>query len=295
MSPLLKDRLEIVELSSYTEFEKLEIAKGHLVNKQLKLHGLSKCDFTITDGAILKIIQEYTKEAGVRQLERNIGTLIRRAIKSILLKEHTAVEIDETNLETWLGKPKFLYSKLEQDDQVGVVTGLAYTQFGGDTLPVEVTFYKGNGKLVLTGKLGDVMKESAMAALSYVRSNASKFSIDENLFKENDIHVHVPEGAIPKDGPSAGVTMATAIVSAMANRKVKHTVGMTGEITLRGRVLPIGGLREKAIAAHRSGLKTIVIPKENARDIDEIPEAVQKELDIITATTIDDVLNVALV
>lgn len=291
----LKDRLEIVELSSYTEFEKLEIAKGHLVNKQLKLHGLSKCDFTITDGAILKIIQEYTKEAGVRQLERNIGTLIRRAIKSILLKEHTAVEIDETNLETWLGKPKFLYSKLEQDDQVGVVTGLAYTQFGGDTLPVEVTFYKGNGKLVLTGKLGDVMKESAMAALSYVRSNASKFSIDENLFKENDIHVHVPEGAIPKDGPSAGVTMATAIVSAMANRKVKHTVGMTGEITLRGRVLPIGGLREKAIAAHRSGLKTIVIPKENARDIDEIPETVQKELEIITATTIDDVLNVALV
>lgn len=291
----LRDRLEIVELSSYTEFEKLEIAKGHLVNKQLKLHGLSKCDFSIDDAAIIKIIQEYTKEAGVRQLERNIGTLIRRAIKSILLKETTTVEITVDNLEEWLGKPKFLYSKLDEDDQVGVVTGLAYTQFGGDTLPVEVTYYKGNGKLVLTGKLGDVMKESAMASLSYVRSNANKFGIDEDIFKENDIHIHVPEGAIPKDGPSAGVTMATAIVSALSNRKVKHTVGMTGEITLRGRVLPIGGLREKSIAAHRSGLKTIVIPKDNIRDIEEIPQAVRDELEIIPATTVEDVLNIALV
>ena len=293
--PALKDRLEIVELSSYTEFEKLEIAKEHLVDKQLKIHGLSKCDFTITDEAILKIIQEYTKEAGVRQLERNIGTLIRRGIKSILLKENSKVEIDENNLEKWLGKPIYTYSKLDDDDQVGVVTGLAYTQYGGDTLPVEVTYYKGNGKLVLTGKLGDVMKESAMAALSYVRSNALKFNIDEKIFNENDIHIHVPEGAIPKDGPSAGVTMATAIVSALSNRKVHHTVGMTGEITLRGRVLPIGGLREKAIAAHRSGLKTIVIPKDNLRDVEEIPEAVQKELQILTANTIDDVINVALI
>ena len=291
----LRDRMEIVELSSYTEYEKYEIAKRHLINKQLELHGLNKCDFTLTDEALWAIIRKYTKEAGVRELERNIGTLVRKAIKTILMDNISNVEINEDNLEEWLGKPKFAYNKVDDMDQVGVVTGLAYTQFGGDTLPVEVTYYKGQGKLVLTGKLGDVMKESAQAALSYVRANANKFEIDSKLFKENDIHVHVPEGAVPKDGPSAGVTMATAIISALSHRLARHTVGMTGEITLRGRVLPIGGLREKSIAAHRSGLKTILIPKENVRDIDDIPEGVKKELEIIPVSTIDEVVKHALV
>ncbi len=207
----------------------------------------------------------------------------------------THAVIDENNLEEWLGKPKFVYNKIDDVDQIGVVTGLAYTQYGGDTLPVEVTYYKGQGKLVLTGKLGDVMKESAQAALSYVRANAVKFGIDPDMFKENDIHVHVPEGAVPKDGPSAGVTMATAIISALSQRYAKHNVGMTGEITLRGRVLPIGGLREKSIFAHRSGLKTILIPKENVRDIDEIPEGVKDELEIIPVSSIDEVVKNALV
>ena len=291
----LRDRMEVVELSSYTEYEKFEIAKRHLIDKQLELHGLNKCDFILTDEALWMIIRKYTKEAGVRELERNIGTLIRKAIKTILMDNISEVKIDENNLEEWLGKAKFAYNKVDGKDQIGVVTGLAYTQYGGDTLPVEVTYYKGQGKLVLTGKLGDVMKESAQAALSYVKANAVKFKIDENLFKENDIHVHVPEGAVPKDGPSAGVTMATAIISALSHRLAKHTVGMTGEITLRGRVLPIGGLREKSIAAHRSGLKTILIPKENVRDIDEIPEGVKKELEIIPVSIIDEVIENALI
>ena len=291
----LRDRMEVVELSSYTEYEKFEIAKRHLIDKQLELHGLNKCDFILTDEALWMIIRKYTKEAGVRELERNIGTLVRKAIKTILMDNISEVKIDENNLEEWLGKAKFAYNKVDGKDQIGVVTGLAYTQYGGDTLPVEVTYYKGQGKLVLTGKLGDVMKESAQAALSYVKANAVKFKIDENLFKENDIHVHVPEGAVPKDGPSAGVTMATAIVSALSHRLAKHTVGMTGEITLRGRVLPIGGLREKSIAAHRSGLKTILIPKENVRDIDEIPEGVKNELEIIPVSIIDEVIENALI
>ena len=291
----LRDRMEVVELSSYTEYEKFEIAKRHLIDKQLELHGLNKCDFTLTDEALWMIIRKYTKEAGVRELERNIGTLVRKAIKTILMENISEVKIDENNLEEWLGKAKFAYNKVDGKDQVGVVTGLAYTQYGGDTLPVEVTYYKGQGKLVLTGKLGDVMKESAQAALSYVKANALKFNIEENLFKENDIHVHVPEGAVPKDGPSAGVTMATAIVSALGGRLAKHSVGMTGEITLRGRVLPIGGLREKSIAAHRSGLKTILIPTENVRDVDEIPEGVKKELEIIPVSTIDEVIENALI
>ena len=279
----LRDRMEVVELSSYTEYEKFEIAKRHLIDKQLELHGLNKCDFTLTDEALWMIIRKYTKEAGVRELERNIGTLVRKAIKTILMDNISEVKIDESNLEEWLGKAKFAYNKVDGKDQVGVVTGLAYTQYGGDTLPVEVTYYKGQGKLVLTGKLGDVMKESAQAALSYVKANANKFNIDENLFKENDIHVHVPEGAVPKDGPSAGVTMATAIVSALSHRLAKHTVGMTGEITLRGRVLPIGGL------------KTILIPKENVRDIDDIPEGVKKDLEIIPVSIIDEVIENALI
>lgn len=292
--PALRDRLEIVELSSYTEFEKFEIAKRHLLNKQLELHGLARADFSISDAAIHRIIREYTKEAGVRELERHLGTLIRRAIKTILMEKKDKITIDENNISTWLGKPKFTYNKVDGSDQIGVVTGLAYTQYGGDTLPIEVTYYKGEGRLVLTGKLGDVMKESAQAALSYVKSNCDKLSIPCEVFKTNDIHIHVPEGAVPKDGPSAGIAIATAITSAFAHRYVNHLIGMTGEITLRGRVLPIGGLREKAIAAHRSGLIKIIIPKENLKDVDDIPQSVLDELEIISADNIDEVITHAL-
>jgi len=293
--PALRDRLEIVEVSSYTEYEKFEIAKRHLVNKQLELHGLAKEKFQITDEALWRIIREYTKEAGVRELERHIGTLIRRAIKNILMKIDDVVVIDNNNLIGWLGKPRFTYNKIDEEDQIGVVTGLAYTQYGGDTLPIEVTYYKGDGRVVLTGKLGDVMKESAQAALSYVKANSDKFHIAPELFEKNDIHIHVPEGAVPKDGPSAGVAIATAITSAFSHRFVNRLVGMTGEITLRGRVLPIGGIREKAIAAHRSGLAKIIIPKENLKDLDDVPVSVLEELEIISAETVDDVINNALV
>ena len=291
----LRDRMEIVELSSYTEYEKFEIAKRHLIPKQMTLHGLKEEQLEITDQAIYSVIQNYTRETGVRELERFIGSIIRKTIKKILTEKVSNVVVSAENIEDLLGKSRFTNNKVEDNDQVGVVTGLAYTQYGGDTLAVEVCYYSGDGRLVITGKLGDVMKESAHAALSYVRSNAEKFGIDPKIFKANDIHIHVPEGAIPKDGPSAGVTMVTALVSALSNRKVRHDVGMTGEITLRGRVLPIGGLREKSIAASRSGLKTIVIPSENLRDLDEIPTSVKSNLEIISVKTIDEVLEIALV
>ncbi|MFK5883733.1 MAG: endopeptidase La [Candidatus Izemoplasma sp.] len=292
--PALRDRMEIIELSSYTEIEKLNIAKKHLVSKQISTHGLDPKKFSITDDAMMKLIREYTREAGVRQLDRLIGSLIRKAIKQILGDKLPKVKVTEDNVEEFLGKPRFKNTMAEEVDQVGVVTGLAYTQFGGDTLQVEVNYYRGSGKLLLTGKLGDVMKESAQAALSYVRANYKKLGVDPDIFEANDIHIHVPEGGVPKDGPSAGVTITTAIVSALTNKKVDHLLGMTGEITLRGRVLPIGGLKEKTIAAHRSGLKTIMIPKENTKDLDDIPEDVLKNLTIIPVATIDEVLNIAL-
>jgi ATP-dependent Lon protease len=290
----LRDRMEIIELSSYTEIEKFNIAREHLIEKQLKAHGLDTKKFEITDEAIYELIRSYTREAGVRQLDRLFGSLTRKAIKIILGDKKDKVLVDAKDLVAFLGKPIFSNTKAEKDDQVGVVTGLAYTQFGGDTLAIEVTYYKGTGKLVLTGKLGDVMKESAMAALSYVKSNADKLDIDMELFKENDIHIHVPEGAVPKDGPSAGVTITTAIISALTNKKVDHFIGMTGEITLRGRVLPIGGLKEKSIAAHRSGLKTIMIPFDNKKDLEDIPDDVKENLEIIPVETIDEIINRAL-
>ena len=293
--PALRDRLEIVELSSYTEFEKFEIAKIHLIDKQLQLHGLSKCDFKLTDEALWMLIREYTREAGVRELERFIGTLIRKAIKTILLDKTVPIIIDENNISSWIGKPRYSYTKLDEIDQVGIVTGLAYTQYGGDSLPIEATCYKGDGRLILTGKLGDVMKESGQAALSYVKNNAQNLNIDPDIFKSNDIHIHVPEGAVPKDGPSAGVALTTAIASLLSNKKVDHTLGMTGEVTLRGRVLPIGGLREKSIAAHRSGLKKILIPIENVKDIEDIPATVLEQLQIIPVATVQEVLNIALI
>lgn len=290
----LRDRMEIIELSSYTEIEKYNIAVEHLIKKQLELHGLDTSKFEITDDAIYELIRSYTREAGVRQLDRLFGSLTRKSIKIILGDKKDKVVIDKDDIVSFLGKPIFSNTKAETKDQVGVVTGLAYTQFGGDTLPVEVTYYKGKGSLVLTGKLGDVMKESAQAALSYVKSNADKLGIDMELFTENDIHIHVPEGAVPKDGPSAGVTITTAIVSALTNKKVDHFIGMTGEITLRGRVLPIGGLKEKSIAAHRSGLKTIMIPKDNKKDLEDIPDDVKKNLEIIPVETIDEIITKAL-
>lgn len=286
----LRDRLEIVELSSYTEYEKFEIARRHLLDKQLSLHGLSKDLFTISDQAIYEIIQHYTREAGVRELERYLGSIIRKSIKNILFGTVERVDITVDNLEEYIGKPKFMNNVVEQEDKVGVVTGLAYTQFGGDTLSIEVTHYRGSGRLVLTGKLGDVMKESAQAALSYVKANAEKFNINYEEFKDCDIHIHVPEGAVPKDGPSAGVTIAIAILSSFTHHKVDHNVGMTGEITLRGNVLPIGGLREKSIAAHRSGLKTIIIPRDNQKDLDEIPESVKNSLMIVPVNTVDEII-----
>ncbi len=290
----LRDRMEIVELSSYTEQEKFQIARRHLIKKQLKAHGLKEAQFSVTDDAIFKIIQYYTREAGVRELNRYIGALIRKAIKEILLEKSDRVDITAENVEKYIGKPRFTHNIAEEKEQIGVVTGLAYTQFGGDTLSIEVTYYKGNGGLVLTGKLGDVMKESAQTALSFVKSNAKELGIDPKVFIENDFHIHVPEGATPKDGPSAGITMATAIASAASNRLVKKNLGMTGEITLRGYVLPIGGLKEKSIAAHRSGLKTILIPKENEKDIDDVPKEVRETLKIIPVESVNQVFSLAL-
>ncbi len=291
----LRDRMEIVELSSYTEYEKFEICKRHLITKQMELHGIDPKKLTISDQAIYTIIQNYTRETGVRELERYIGSIIRKVIKKMLMEKIDSFVVDADNVEELLGKQKFYNNKIESEDKVGVVTGLAYTEYGGDTLDVEVAYYKGGGHLVLTGKLGEVMRESAQAALSYVKSNAEKFGIDTEIFTNNDIHVHVPEGAIPKDGPSAGVTITTALVSALSNLKVHHDLGMTGEITLRGRVLPIGGLKEKSIAAHRSGLKTILIPFENIKDIDEIPNSVKSALNIVPVKTINEVIEHALI
>lgn len=291
----LRDRMEIVELSSYTEFEKVNIAYEHLIPKELARHGLKSEQFSIDYDAMTSIIEHYTREAGVRELDRLIATLIRKSIKKILVEKKASVTITVDNLESYLGKLKFFNNENRGENQVGIVTGLAYTQFGGDTLDIEVTHYKGKGGLVLTGKLGDVMKESAMAALSFVRSHATELGINPDIFTTDDIHIHVPEGAVPKDGPSAGVTLTTGIVSALTNKPVDATLGMTGEVTLRGTVLPIGGLREKSIAAHRSGLKTIIIPYENQRDIDDIPEEVKKDLTIIPVKNVMEVINRAII
>ena len=286
--------MEIVELSSYTEHEKFEIAKRHLMKKQLKSHGLKKDMFKIDDEVIYYIIRHYTREAGVRELNRYIGALIRKAIKNILIDKVPNIHITIKNVEKYIGKKIFNHNLADKKEHVGVATGLAYTAFGGDTLPVEVTYYKGTGKVVLTGKLGDVMKESAMTALSFVKANSDLFKLDADLFKNNDFHIHVPEGAIPKDGPSAGITIATAIYSAITKQLVKKDIGMTGEITLRGHVLPIGGLKEKAIAAHRSGLKKILIPKENQKDVEDIPEEVKKTLSIVPVSSLHEVLKEAI-
>lgn len=290
----LRDRMDIIHVDSYTEQEKAEIATRYLIPRQLEAHGLEASQLTIADGVVMEMIQYYTREAGVRQLERLVGSICRKVARKLLAENLETVHVDSTMLVSLLGKHKFNHGLIEQDDQIGVVTGLAYTQFGGDILPVEVTYYKGTGKMVLTGKLGDVMKESAQTAISYVKANAEKFSIDPAIFKDHDIHIHVPEGATPKNGPSAGVTMVTALVSAFTQKTVKREVGMTGEVTLRGRVLPIGGLKEKSISAHRAGLKVVIMPKDNEKDLDDIPESVKKEITFIPVSTVDEVLQQAL-
>lgn len=292
----LRDRLEIINLSSYTEIEKLNIAKNHLIPKQLKAHELEKQKIAFSDDAILHVIRYYTKESGVRQLERYIATICRKIITNFVKnKESIKVLVDINKVKEYLGKELFDYTKKDKVDQIGLVNGLAYTDFGGDLIPVEVNYFTGKGRLVMTGNLGDVMKESANIGLDYIKANSKKFGIDENIFDKIDIHIHVPEGAVPKDGPSAGVTMATAIISALTHEPVKNDVAMTGEITLRGHVLPIGGLKEKSISAHRAGIKTIVIPHENEKDLDEIPDVVKDNVKIIFADKLDDVLQVALV
>lgn len=291
----LRDRLEIIELSSYTEQEKLMIAKDHLIKKELKNHGLTDEQLTITDDALMYIIRHYTREAGVRQLERLIAAICRKSVLKILKKtiDHVAVKVND--LEELLGKAPFDHTKKQPKPQVGVVTGLAWTQFGGDILPIEVNHFKGSGKFIVTGQLGDVMKESASIALDYLKAHADKYSLKDIDFDKQDIHIHVPEGAVKKDGPSAGVTLTTAIYSAFTQKPVRDDVAMTGEVTLTGNVLPIGGLKEKSISAHRSGIHTIIIPKDNAKDIDDIPESVRNDLTIITADHIDTVLENALV
>lgn len=292
--PLL-DRMELISLSGYTEIEKLHIAKEHLIPKQLKENGLKRGNLQIRDEGLLKLIREYTREAGVRGLERQVATLCRKAAKLIISGEQKRVIVTENRLTELLGKPLYRYGLMEKEDQVGTATGLAYTSVGGDTLSIEVTHYPGKGKLVLTGKLGDVMQESAQAAVSYIRSRADELNIQADFHEKNDIHIHVPEGATPKDGPSAGITMATALISSLTGRAVKRTVGMTGEITLRGNVLPIGGLKEKTLSAHRAGLTHIIIPAENERDLDDIPDSVRKDLTFIQVKHLDDVLEHALV
>lgn len=287
----LRDRMEIIELSSYTEIEKFNIGFKHLIPRELEEHGLKTEQLTITEDAMYGIIQGYTREAGVRELNRMIATICRKTVKKIMMDGIESVTVNKDNLTEYLGKIRFTNNKNREQNQVGVVTGLAYTSFGGDTLDIEVTSYPGKGGLVLTGKLGDVMKESAQAAFSYVKAHCQEHKIDPKYIETHDIHIHVPEGAVPKDGPSAGVTLTTALVSALSNRPVDSHIGMTGEITLRGSVLPIGGLREKSIAANRSSLKKIFIPIENERDIDDIPEEVRKQLEIQPVSHISEILN----
>ena len=292
----LRDRLELIQLSSYTELEKVQIAKGHLVKKQMELNGLEKKQASFTEGAIKYIIRAYTRESGVRDLERKIASCLRKVAVAIVKDPSIkTIKIDEKKVTEYLGVPIFEDSKKEQEPQIGVVTGLAYTQFGGDILPIEVNYFKGKGSLILTGNLGDVMKESASIALDYVKANAEKFNIDPSIFENNDIHIHVPEGAVPKDGPSAGVAITTAIVSCLSKTPVNPDVAMTGEVTLRGNALPIGGLREKSLAALRSGIKTIIVPNENKKDVEELPREVKETLNIVYMKTADEAIKVALV
>ncbi len=286
----LRDRLEIITISSYTEYEKLDIAKKHLIPKQLEEHGLTPLQVQISDESIMILIRNYTKEAGVRELERTIATLFRKIVKNILLsKDVFFYDIDEKLIEEHLGKKKYIYTENDKSKEIGVVNGMAYTVFGGDILPIEATLFKGKGDLILTGSLGEVMQESCHIALDYVKSNAKAFKIDNKLIEENDIHIHVPEGAVNKDGPSAGITITTTLISLFKGKCVEKDIAMTGEITLRGRVLGIGGLKEKIIGAHRANIKKVFIPKENSKDLDEIPEEIRNDLKFIMVNNYKDI------
>ncbi|AFV86227.1 endopeptidase La [Alteromonas mediterranea] len=292
--PLL-DRMEVIRLSGYTEDEKLNIAKNHLIGKQMERNGLKAKELEITDSAVIGMIRYYTREAGVRSLEREVSKVCRKAVKDILLKKSKdKVVVTQDNLKDYLGVQRFDYGKADKDNQIGQVTGLAWTQVGGDLLTIETTSVPGKGKMTSTGSLGDVMQESIKAAMTVVRSRAEKLRINDDFYEKRDIHVHVPEGATPKDGPSAGIAMCTALVSSLTGNPVKCDVAMTGEITLRGEVLAIGGLKEKLLAAHRGGIKTVIIPKDNERDLEEIPDNVKKDLSIHPVKWIDDVLDIAL-
>ena len=292
--PLL-DRMELIEVTSYTENEKLHIAKEHLLAKQMERNGIRPEQLSITDKAMAKIISGYTREAGVRNLERKLGEICRKAARPLYEGEKEKIKVTEQNLEKFLGKEKYSFDKKNDTDEVGIVRGLAWTSVGGDTLEIEVNIMPGKGEFQLTGQLGDVMKESAQAGISYIRSVSEEYHIPKKFFQENDIHIHIPEGAVPKDGPSAGITMATAMLSAITKTPIRADVAMTGEITLRGRVLPIGGLKEKTLAAKNAGIKTICVPKKNEKDIDEISPEIKKGLEIVFVEQMKDVLDVAFV
>jgi ATP-dependent Lon protease len=295
MAPPLLDRMEIIRISGYTEDEKVEIATRHLIPKQVQAHGLKDSEWSISESALRELIRHYTREAGVRNLEREIANLTRKAVKDIMMDKQRGVQISRRNLANYAGVKRFRYGEVEKEDLVGICTGLAWTEVGGELLSVEAVMVPGKGRIIITGKLGDVMQESVQAAKSYVQSRAVQFGIKPTTFAKRDIHVHVPEGATPKDGPSAGVAMVTSIVSTLTGVAVRRDVAMTGEVTLRGRVLPIGGLKEKLLAAHRGGLRTVLIPQDNERELAEIPDNIKRGIEIIPVTTVDEVLTKALV
>ena len=293
--PALRDRMEVIEVPGYTEVEKLAIARDFLMPKALESHGLTPEQLKVTEDGLRRVIQEYTEESGVRNLERELGTLCRKIAKRFAGDDPPAeVTITEVEVEAFLGVPRYEYGLAEEQDEVGVATGAAVTSVGGDLLSIEVIVMEGKGELLLTGQLGEVMQESARAAISYARANADDFGLEPGFFDKRNIHVHIPAGAIPKDGPSAGITIATALISALTGRKVRKDVAMTGEVTLRGKVLPIGGLREKTLAAHRGGIKTFILPKRNAKDVSELPEVVRSEIKLIQVSALSEVLDAAL-
>jgi ATP-dependent Lon protease len=292
----LQDRMEVLRLPGYTEREKVEIAKRHLIIKQVKSHGLREGNITFTDDALQELVRRYTREAGVRNMEREISTIFRKVARKVVLdgRDYKA-EVTEENLGTYLGIPRYRASRQEARNEIGVATGLAWTEVGGEILPIEVTLMPGKGALTLTGKLGDVMQESARAAMSWVRSRAEDWGIPRDFNRRVDVHIHVPEGAIPKDGPSAGITIATALISALAKMAVRREVAMTGEITLRGKVLPIGGVKEKLLAAHRVGITTIILPRENEKDLADVPKVVLDAMTVELVESVEEVLKIALV
>jgi ATP-dependent Lon protease len=292
----LQDRMEVIRIAGYTEPEKLQIAKKYLISKQVEANGLVLENIEFTQGALLKIIRQYTREAGVRNLDREIASICRKVAKEIVSNDNKKkMAISSKSISKYLGVPKYHHGEIEGKDKIGLTVGLAWTEVGGELLAIEASIMEGTGKMIMTGKLGDVMQESVQAALSYIRARAEQFGLEKNFYKEIDIHVHVPEGAIPKDGPSAGIAMATSIASALMKKKVRADLAMTGEITLRGRVLPIGGLKEKILAAHRGNIKIVIIPKDNERDLAEVPQNVQNALKIIFVEHIDEVLKIAFV